>query len=68
MIDNSNLIPSGTVRNMVGGVCPVTIWRYLNREEYKDMAFPKPAALIAKRHYWRRGDIEAWVNSQSIAA
>lgn len=59
----NNLIPAPSVREMVGGITEVTLWRWLNQPEYAALNFPKPVK-IATRNYWRVGDIESWIADQ----
>ena len=60
---NHNLISARTVREMLGNVSDMTIWRWLHDENYKDLNFPKPIT-IATRRYWRRSNIESFINQQ----
>ena len=60
---NHNLIPTRTVREILGNVSDMTIWRWLHDENYKDLNFPKPIT-IATRRYWRRSNIESFINQQ----
>ncbi len=62
MTDN-NLIPARIVRQMLGNVSDMTIWRWLHDDNYKDLNFPKPIT-IATRRYWKRGSIESFINQQ----
>jgi len=58
-----NLIPSKTVRVILGGVSDMTIWRWLHDENYKHLDFPKPIK-IATRRYWKKHKIEDFIERQ----
>jgi len=60
---NYNLIPARTVREILGNVSDMAIWRWLHDEHYKDLNFPKPIT-IATRRYWRRSNIESFIDQQ----
>jgi len=60
---NNNLIPARTVREILGNVSDMTIWRWLHDEHYKDLNFPKPIT-IATRRYWKRNAIELFISQQ----
>ena len=54
-------IPIATVRAMCGGVSSMTIYRWLRQPE---MEFPQPT-YIARRRYWRKSDVTAWLESRA---
>ena len=54
-------IPISTVRAMCGGVSSMTIYRWLRQP---DMGFPAPI-YIARRRYWKKGDVMAWLESRA---
>lgn len=65
---DDTLIPTAQVRRRYGGCSHMWIERRLK----DDPTFPKPL-YIAKRRYWRLGDLEAWeravaVRHQPVAA
>lgn len=60
---NNNLIPARTVREILGNVSDMTLWRWLHDEHYKDLNFPKPIT-IATRRYWKRINIESFIDQQ----
>lgn len=63
---NNSLIPTAQVRARYGGVSHMWVERRLK----DDPNFPRPL-YIAKRRFWRLGELIAWereVASRSIAA
>lgn len=62
MTDNQ-LTPATAVRQTLGGVSSMTLWRWLKDEE---MNFPKPL-FINGRRYWRAADIAAWLEAREAA-
>jgi predicted DNA-binding transcriptional regulator AlpA len=53
---SENFLTSKAVRERLGDVSDMTLWRWLNDSE---LAFPKPT-YIRRRRYWREADIDAW--------
>lgn len=60
---SNNLLTAAAVRDTLGGVSDMTLWRWLNDPE---MDFPKPIR-IARRRYWRETDVDAWVEAREAA-
>ncbi|SFP35395.1 helix-turn-helix transcriptional regulator [Tranquillimonas alkanivorans] len=60
----NRLIPAVAVREMIGGVSDMTIWRWQHDPE---LEFPKPTR-ISRRRYWRLSEIEAWLEKQAKAS
>ena len=60
---NTQLITAAAVRQTLGGVSEMSIWRWLKDE---DMGFPKPI-VINRRRYWREADIAAWLEAREAA-
>ena len=60
----SKLITAAAVRNALGGVSDMTLWRW-----NKDPAlnFPRPIR-IQKRRYWREAEIAAWLDPRETKA
>ncbi len=60
----SKLITAAAVRNALGGVSDMTLWRW-----NKDPAlnFPRPIR-IQKRRYWREAEIAAWLDQRETKA
>jgi len=50
---DDELIPAAEVRNQFGGICDMTLWRWVHDP---DMGFPKPVKL-RNRNYWPRQEI-----------
>jgi predicted DNA-binding transcriptional regulator AlpA len=42
----------------------VTIWRWINSENYGGLAFPKPLQINGL-NYWRLSELEAWEAAQA---
>ncbi len=53
-------IASAAVRELCGGVSDMTIWRWQHDPK---LNFPAPI-YIARRRYWREGDVIAWLDAQ----
>lgn len=58
------LMTSRQLREALGGISEMTIWRY---ERDESLGFPK-ALRIRKRRYWRVADVEQWVGGRNRAA
>ena len=58
------LISAAAVRDALGGVSDMTLWRWLDDPA---MTFPRPV-YIGRRRFWRETDIEQWVDSRSSVA
>jgi predicted DNA-binding transcriptional regulator AlpA len=61
--DPARLISSARVRELLGGIAPMSLWRWRRREP----TFPKPV-VIAKRNYWRVAAIKSWIAERERAA
>jgi predicted DNA-binding transcriptional regulator AlpA len=57
------LIGTTGIREMLGGVSQMHIWRLLNDERYRARKFPRPI-VMGRRNYWRLGDMRRWINKQ----
>jgi len=62
MRSSNNLIPARVVRETLGNISDMTMWRWLHDENYRHLNFPKPIT-IATRRYWRQSDIDSWLES-----
>jgi len=62
-VNPGDLIPASKVRLSLGNISDMTLWRWLNDPHYQSLNFPRPIT-IAKRRYWRRGDISAFIERQ----
>lgn len=60
----SKLITAAAVRDALGGVSDMTLWRWLNDPA---LNFPKPI-YIARRRYWREADVSEWLDAQAEVA
>lgn len=63
-LEENRLVTANPVREMLGGVSDMTLWRYLADPE---LNFPKPI-VINRRRYWREADVVAWLEAQREAA
>jgi predicted DNA-binding transcriptional regulator AlpA len=59
----NKLIPAAAVRDALGGISDMTLWRWLNDDA---LNFPKPIK-IQKRRYWRAEEIAAWLEEREAA-
>ena len=60
-LDAERLIGSGALRELLGDVSHMHIWRLLNDENYRALKFVRPI-VIGRRNYWRLGDVRRWIN------
>lgn len=60
----SKLLTATAVRDALGGVSDMTLWRWLNDPA---LNFPKPI-YIARRRYWREADVSDWLDAQAEVA
>jgi predicted DNA-binding transcriptional regulator AlpA len=58
----SSLLSSAALRRHLGDVSEMTIWRWT-----RDKGFPRPDVVIARRKFWRRATVEAWLSAYSQA-
>lgn len=56
---NGVLLPSSSVREKLGGVSDMTLWRRLKH----DPQFPRPI-IMAGRRYWWESTIDKYINEQ----
>jgi predicted DNA-binding transcriptional regulator AlpA len=61
--DDARLLCSRPVRRLCGDVSEMTLWRW---QRNRAMCFPTPI-VIAKRRYWRRREVLAWLESHAAA-
>ncbi len=57
---NSKLLTSTQVREKLGNVSDMTLWRWLH---HPTMNFPQPI-YIGRRRYWREDELVAWLSDQ----
>jgi predicted DNA-binding transcriptional regulator AlpA len=57
------LITGRQLRQLLGNCSEMHIWRLLNRENLRPLAFPKPIKING-RNYWRLGTIGRWIEDQ----
>lgn len=62
--DSDRLITSRQLREALGGISEMTVWRY---ERDEALGFPEPLR-IRKRKFWRAADIDQWLNARDSAA
>ncbi|MAU53986.1 MAG: transcriptional regulator [Roseovarius sp.] len=60
----SRLLTAAAVRDALGGVSDMTLWRWLNDPA---LSFPRPI-YIARRRYWREADVIEWLDAREVAA
>ena len=61
MDPQDTLLTARQVRQRLGGVSDMAIWRWLRDER---LGFPKPIC-INRRRYWRLGELAAWEARQA---
>jgi len=71
-LSDESLIGGKQLRKFLGGCSEMHIWRLLNCEKNRALAFPRPIK-INDRNYWRLGAVRQWVcereaESQPLAA
>jgi hypothetical protein len=54
------LITSTSLKELLGNCSDMHIWRLLNEDKYRPLAFPKPFK-INDRNYWRLGVVRLWI-------
>jgi hypothetical protein len=57
-----DLLTSTGVKAALGNISEMTLWRWS-----KTFGFPPPDLVIARRKFWRRRTIEAWVTKREAA-
>jgi predicted DNA-binding transcriptional regulator AlpA len=55
------LLTSRQVREILGGMSDMSLWRWLNSPT---MEFPQPTYL-ARRRFWSEAKIAAWLSAQT---
>jgi predicted DNA-binding transcriptional regulator AlpA len=60
----SKLLTAAAVRDALGGISDMTLWRWLNDPA---LNFPKPI-YIARRRYWKEADVSEWLDAQAEVA
>ena len=58
------LLTAAAVRDALGGVSDMTLWRWLNDPA---LNFPKPI-YIARRRYWKEAEVSEWLDAQAEVA
>lgn len=53
------LATSAAVREHIGGISDMTLWRWITRR-----GFPRPHMKVGGRRYWRWSDVENWIAEQ----
>jgi len=54
------LLNSRHARAHVGGISEMTRFRWT-----RDLEFPRPDVVIARRNFWRRSTLDSWISRQS---
>jgi predicted DNA-binding transcriptional regulator AlpA len=62
-LSDESLITGKQLREYLGCCSEMHIWRLLNEEKYKPLAFPKPFK-INHRNYWRLGVVRQWIRER----
>lgn len=56
-LEDQTLIPAARVKELLGGISDMTLWRWLNEA---DIAFPAPVRINGRR-YWRTDELRSWL-------
>ena len=64
-LSDESLITSKLLRELLGHCSEMHIWRLLNDEKNKALAFPRPFK-INDRNYWRLGTVRQWICEREI--
>lgn len=65
-IDRDDRLIGGTeVRRLCGGVSDMSLYRW---QRDPRVAFPPPDFRIARRIFWRRSTVEAWLATRATGA
>ena len=59
---DERLIPARVVREFVGGIGDMTLWRW---QRVTHLPFPRPYIKTAGRNYWRLGDVRNWMRERA---
>lgn len=60
---SKRLMNSAKLRERLGDVSQMTVWRYLQDEK---LGFPRPT-VIRSRRFWDADEIEAFITRQAVA-
>jgi predicted DNA-binding transcriptional regulator AlpA len=55
-----DLLTSTGVKVALGNISEMTLWRWL-----KTFSFPPPDLIVARRKFWRRSTVQAWIAAQA---
>lgn len=61
---NTDLLSSAQLRKLFGSVSLMSIWRWLR---LPNDPLPPPAAVVGRRRYWRRADVDSWLARRAPA-
>ena len=64
-MDDATLMTTAQVKNLLGGWCDMTIWRFLNLPAYQHFGFPRPIK-INHRNYFRRQEIVGFIDRLEV--
>jgi predicted DNA-binding transcriptional regulator AlpA len=62
-LSDETLASSRRLRELLGGCSEMHIWRLVNEEKYRALAFPKPFKING-RNYWRLGAVRRWLRER----
>jgi predicted DNA-binding transcriptional regulator AlpA len=62
--NNPQLATAKRVRELLGGVSEMHLWRLMCHEAYRHLKFPAPIK-INNRNYFRLGEVAAWIDAQA---
>jgi predicted DNA-binding transcriptional regulator AlpA len=55
-----DLLTTPGIRAALGNISEMTLWRWSNT-----LAFPRPDLIVARRKFWRRSTLQAWIAAQA---
>ena len=55
-----DLLTTPGVRAALGSISEMTVWRWTRERD-----FPLPDLIVARRKFWRRSTVQAWIAAQA---
>ena len=65
--ESDQLITAKRLRELLGGVSEMHIWRLLSLEAYRPLQFPRPTKING-RNYWSLREVNAWIRQRFDAS
>jgi predicted DNA-binding transcriptional regulator AlpA len=64
-LSSERLVTNKQLRELLGGVSEMHIWRLLKDPKNAALKFPVPIH-INRRNYWRLADVRRWIDRQAV--